>query len=328
MTTTSLGMPGRLPEPPPTGLPTWKRAWDTALYGPDGFFRREAPAAHFRTSVHVSPLFAQAVVSLAHAEGLDTVVDIGAGRGELLTAIRRIEPELDLLGVEVAARPADLDEAIAWTTALPASVDGLVVANEWLDDIPCHVVEVDDDGDVRVVHVDPSTGEETLGASVAHSSVPSSLGGWLDRWWPLDRRRPGSRAEIGTTRDAAWSDVVRRVGHGLAVAIDYGHLRDARPPYGSLRSYRLGREVDVLPDGSRDVTAHVAVDSVAAAVGGQIRCQRDLLPELGVAASMPDRDRARTDPAGYLEDLQRAGEAAELVAPGGLGDFWWILTRR
>ena len=320
-------MPRRLPERPPTDLPTWKRAWDTALYGPDGFFRREAPAAHFRTSVHASSLFAQAVVSLAHQERLDTVVDIGAGRGELLTAIRRIDPGLDLLGVEIAARPAGLDEAIAWTTALPASVDGLVVANEWLDDIPCHVVQVDDDGDVRVVHVDPATGEETLGASVDHSSVPSSLGGWLDRWWPLDHRDPGSRAEIGTTRDNAWSDVVRRIGHGLAVAIDYGHLGDARPPYGSLRSYRRGRQVAVLPDGSRDVTAHVAVDSVAASVGGVLRRQRDLLAELGVTATMPDREVASADPAGYLEDVSRAGEAAELLGRGGLGDFWWILMR-
>jgi len=328
VTTTSLGMPRRLPEPPPTDLPTWKRAWDTALYGRDGFFRREAPAAHFRTSVHASPLFARALVSLAHEEGLDTVVDIGAGRGELLTEILRVDPALELLGVEVASRPRGLHDAIAWTTALPESVDGLVVANEWLDDIPCHVVEVDDDGDVRVVHVDPATGAETLGASVGDSSVPSSLGGWLNHWWPLDRRQPGSRAEVGTTRNTAWSDVVRRVEHGLAVAVDYCHLRDARPPYGSLRSYRRGRQVDVLPDGSRDVTAHVAVDSVAAAVGGEIRRQRDVLRDLGVSATPPNRDRAATDPAGYLEELSRADEAAELLAPDGLGDFCWVLTRR
>jgi SAM-dependent MidA family methyltransferase len=321
-------MPRRLPEPPPTDLPTWRRAWDTALYGPDGFFRREAPAAHFRTSVHASPLFAGALVSLAHEEGLDTVVDIGAGRGELLAEIRRLDPGLDLLGVEVASRPPGLDGAIAWTTALPERVEGLVVANEWLDDIPCHVVQVGDDGDVHVVHVDPATGEEALGASVGHSSVPSSLGEWLERWWPLDRRQPGSRAEVGTTRDAAWSDVVRRVTRGLAVAVDYGHLRGARPPYGSLRSYRRGREVDVLPDGSRDVTAHVAVDSVATAVGAEIRRQREALRDLGVSTRQPGPDRATTDPAGYLEDLTKVDEAAELLARDGLGDFWWVLTRR
>lgn len=320
---TSLGIPAL---PPPTSQPTWKQAWDAALYGPDGFFRREAPAAHFRTSVHASPLFARALVRMTREAGLDTVVDIGAGRGELLAAMHALDPGLDLLGVEVAARPADLAPGIAWTTALPESVEGLVVANEWLDDIPCHVVEVDDEGVPRVVHVDPATGEESLGRPLGHEQVPGALAGWLERWWPLDAREPGTRAEVGTSRDAAWADVVGRVTRGVAVAVDYGHTRADRPPFGSLRSYRDGREVDVLADGSRDVTAHVAVDAVAAAADGELRRQRDALRALGVDGSRPDLDRATSDPAGYVRALAGATEAAELTARGGLGDFWWVVT--
>ncbi|HEU4513570.1 MAG TPA: hypothetical protein VFR87_10740, partial [Nocardioidaceae bacterium] len=82
----SLGLP---PMPPPTTDPPWKKAWDAALYGPGGFFRRESAAAHFRTSVHASPLFARAVVELARRAGLDTIVDVGAGRGELLREAHR-----------------------------------------------------------------------------------------------------------------------------------------------------------------------------------------------------------------------------------------------
>src|SRR5688500_1281762 len=242
--TTSLGMPAM---PPPTTAPTWKNAWDAALYGPDGFFRRESPAAHFRTSVHASPLFAAALVELVHRAGLDTVVDIGAGRGELLSQIHDLDPSLTLLGVEVAARPTGLPPEIGWTSALPETVDGLVVANEWLDNIPCHVVEVDETGTPRVVHVDPATGEETLGAALGDASVPRGLSAWCAQWWPLDPAEPGLRAEVGTTREAAWADVVRRVGHGIAVAVDYGHLGTGRPPFGSLRSYLHGHEVDVLP---------------------------------------------------------------------------------
>ena len=38
---------------------------DRALYGPDGFFVSGAgPAAHFRTSVHASPVFAAALLRL------------------------------------------------------------------------------------------------------------------------------------------------------------------------------------------------------------------------------------------------------------------------
>lgn len=320
---TPLGMPAL---PPPTTAPTWKSAWDAALYGAEGFFRRHSPAAHFRTSVHASPLFARAVVRLVRAAGLDTVVDIGAGRGELLREVHAIAPDLDLLAVEVARRPDDLPAPIAWTTALPESVDGLVIANEWLDNIPTHVVEVSPSGRVHVVHVDPATGEESLGQPLDHSTVPGSLAAWLERWWPLDASEPGTRAEVGTSRDAAWADVVRRVTRGIAVAVDYGHTRADRPPFGSLRSYRDGSEIDVLPDGSRDVTAHVAVDALAAAVGGTVTSQRTALRSLGVSGQRPDLALATSDPAGYLSSLATATEATELTAPGGLGDFAWVVT--
>ena len=322
---TSLGMPA---VPPPTSAPTWKQAWDAALYGADGFYRRESPAAHFRTSVHVSPLFARAVARMAREAGLDTVVDVGAGRGELLTALHEADPGLQLLGVEVAARPAGLAPVIAWTTALPEAVEGLVVANEWLDNVPCHVVEVDPEGVLRVVHVDPATGSESRGSALADRAVPASLSAWLEWWWPLEGREPGLRAEVGTSRDAAWAEVVGRVTRGVAVAVDYGHTRETRPPFGSLRSYRAGHEVDVRPDGSCDVTAHVAVDAVAARVGGVVRRQRDVLAELGVDGALPDPGRADADPASYLRDLGSASEAAELTDPGGLGSFSWVVTHR
>jgi SAM-dependent MidA family methyltransferase len=312
--------------PPPTTDPPWKNAWDAALYGPGGFFRRESPAAHFRTSVHASPLFAQALVRLARDAGLDTIVDVGAGRGELLEEAHRVDPSLTLLGVEVAPRPAELPEAVGWTSALPESVDGLVVANEWLDNIPCHLVEVDPAGTPRIVHVDPTTGRETLGASLGDRVVPTALAAWCERWWPVAGREPGTRAEVGTTRDAAWADVVRRVTRGIALAVDYGHTAPGRPPFGTLRSYQHGQEVDVLADGSRDVTADVAVDAVAARVGGKVVSQRDALRTLGVSGARPEPAMATSDPSGYVRALSRAGEAAELTDAGGLGGFWWVLS--
>jgi SAM-dependent MidA family methyltransferase len=322
---TSLGMP---PMPPPTTDPPWKKAWDAALYGPGGFFRRESPVAHFRTSVHASPLFAQALVELAHRAGLDTIVDVGAGRGELLAAAHRIDPSLTLLGVEVAPRPSELPAAVDWSPALPVEVDGLVVANEWLDNIPCHVVEVDPSGTSRVLHVDPATGRETLGAALTDRAVPAGLAAWCDRWWPLGDAPSGTRAEVGTTRDEAWADVAGRVTRGLAVAVDYGHTARSRPPFGTLRSYLHGREVDVLPDGSRDVTAHVAVDAVAARSDGTVLRQREALRALGLSGARPELALATEDPPGYVRALSRAGEAAELTDEAGLGGFSWVLTRR
>lgn len=292
----------------------WRSVWEQALYGDDGFFRRSRPAAHFRTSAHVA-LFAEAVAELARRTSAGTVVDLGAGGGELLIALHQHLPGVRLVGVELAPRPAALPHEIAWETALPGRIDGLLIANEWLDNVPCDVVEVDPAGVLRQVLVDPSTGDEQLGEPYAHP--------WLDDWWPLTE--PGQRAEVGAVRDAAWADAAARVT-GTAVAIDYGHRRDDRPPFGSLRSYRDGREVDVVPDGSRDVTADVAVDSVAPAAGATVLRQRDALTRLGVDGARPPLDLAGTDPAAYVRALSRSGEAGELLARGGLGDFWWIIT--
>ncbi|KAA1397149.1 SAM-dependent methyltransferase [Aeromicrobium ginsengisoli] len=291
----------------------WREAWERALYAEGGFFRTSRPAEHFRTSVHI-PAFAGAIAEVVRRTGARQVVDLAAGGGELLTALQPLI-DVELVGVELAARPADLPESIAWQPALPDHVDGLLIANEWLDNIPCDVVELDDEGVVREVLVDPVTGEETHGN--AYDSA------WLREWWPLVE--PGDRAEVGETRDAAWADAVSRVT-GTAIAIDYGHTRDDRPPFGSLRSYADGREVDVVPDGSRDVTAHVAVDSVAATTGATLIRQADALARLGLDGARPALELAHSDPGAYVRALSAAGEAGELMASGGLGDFWWLVT--
>ena len=292
----------------------WRDAWQDALYGPAGFFIHSRPTDHFRTSVTSSDVFAAAIAQLVREAGLTAVVDLGAGGGELLARLHDIDPTLRLTGVEVAGRP-DLPDDIVWTDELPTTVDGLLIAHEWLDNIPCDVVEVDDDGVVRLVEVDPDSGVEQLGGPVESD--------WLDRWWPLDE--PGTRAEIGAPRDDAWADAVGRV-HGIALAVDYGHLSDARPPFGTLTSFAHGQEVDVVPDGSRDVTAHVAVDAVAARTGATLVRQRDALAELGVDGTRPPLDLATADPPAYVAALARASESAELRARGGWGDFWWLTT--
>lgn len=310
----------------------WREAAERALYGPGGFFLRpEGPAGHFRTSVHASPLFAGAVARLlarvAGELGTDelALVDVGAGRGELLTGVlAALPPGLRVrpYGVERAARPAGLDPRIVWTDRVPDGERGLLFANEWLDNVPVDVAQADEDGAVRRVEV-RADGTERLGAVVTGPDAE-----WLERWWPL--REPGERAEIGRPRDEAWAGAVGALAAGTAVAVDYAHLWDARPPFGTLAAFREGREVAPVPDGSRDLTAHVALDACAAAVPGpaaSIVTQREALRELGVSGGRPPLALASSDPAGYVRALAAAGEAAELTAPGGLGDFLWLLQR-
>jgi len=301
------------------------------LYGPAGFFTRATtgPSQHFRTSVHASPLFAGALLrlvervdaALGHPKAFD-LVDVGAGRGELLATLWQLLPEslaerARLTAVEVAPRPAGLDPAIVWGTDIPGGIHGLLIATEWLDNVPLDVADVDDHGRLRKVLVDPATGAESLGGTIDAADLF-----WLSRWWPA----PG-RAEIGWTRDAAWADAVGRVRRGCALAVDYGHLRARRPALGTLTGFRGGRQVAPVPDGSCDVTAHVAMDAVAVAAGTPYRMstQREALKALGVDGGRPPIDLARRDPAGYVRALAAAGAAAELIEPAGLGGHWWLL---
>ncbi|MDG4806615.1 SAM-dependent methyltransferase [Micromonospora sp. WMMD1120] len=393
----------------------WRDAMSGALYGAGGFFvAGTGPADHFRTSVHASPAFATALLrlltqvdrALGHPSRLD-VVDVGAGRGELLLALTGLavgvsgepahsgrsgfippwsgSPEtptpttsarlslaerVRFTAVEYAPRPENLPQKINWTAEIPDGITGLLIATEWLDNVPLDTA-VHTEAGWRYLLVDPETGAETIGEHVTAEDHD-----WLARWWPhtstaanSDRTAPSTapdttsgsesgfgaarpaqgssltarsrsdcpetphrhhRAEIGRTRDEAWASAVQKMERGLAVAVDYGHLRAGRPVDGTLTGYRDGRQVHPIPDGSSDVTAHVAMDSVASAGAAVARCayslvsQRKALRALGADGGRPPLSLAGTDPAGYVRALAAASTVAELTDPAGLGGHWWL----
>jgi SAM-dependent MidA family methyltransferase len=310
---------------------TIRSAWDEALYGTDGFYAAQQPRDHFRTSVHASPLFAQALLTYARDAGLGTVIDLGAGSGELLTQLHALGSDLNLLGVDVRDRPPWLALPVDWRRLGPdepwsdivadISADALVVANEVLDNVPCPVVERDRHDVVRYVEVDLESGAQRLGAAASDSDTR-----WLDTWWPLGPA--GERAEIGIAREQRWADLCQALTVGRCVAIDYGHQRTERPAGGTLSSYRSGRQFAATFDGAHDVTAHVAVDALAAAVEGELHQQRAILHGLGIRGSRPDLALASTAPSDYVRSLALASAAAELTASPGLGDFWWVATSK
>ncbi|MFJ6661129.1 SAM-dependent methyltransferase [Streptomyces sp. NPDC091377] len=338
------GASGGVPEPGPRGEDGGPRGWRAAtreaLYGPHGFYRRpEGPAGHFRTSVHASPLFAGAVARLLERvdaalgrPGRLDLVDMGAGRGELIAGVLDALPasvaaRTRAYGVEIAGRPQGLDPLIEWRATPPQGVTGLLFANEWLDNVPVEVAEVDGAGVPRLVLVG-ADGTERLGGPVTGADAD-----WLARWWPLPAE-PGLRAEIGLPRDTAWAAAVASVSRGLAVAVDYAHTADTRPPFGTLTAFRAGHETRPVPDGSCDITAHVALDACAAAgtrdgrvpaEGGRVLRQREVLRGLGVTGGRPPLSLATSDPTAYVRALANAGEAAELTAESGLGDFGWLI---
>jgi SAM-dependent MidA family methyltransferase len=313
-----------------------------ALYGPDGFFSRpDQPGStgHFRTSAHASPLFATAMLrfvvavdeALGRPDPLD-VVDVGAGRGDLLRRLAMLAPaylqsRLRLTAIEVAGRPDDLPPGITWRADPPPanSVRGLLLATEWLDNVPLDIAGVDDAGRLHYLLVDLETGGERTGGALEPPDVD-----WVDRWWggPWE---PGVRIELGSPRDEAWAGAVGALDRGVALTVDYGHVSGSRPPWGTLTAYHEGRVTSTVPDGSRDLTAHVAIDSVAAA-GARVAgaravmiTQRAALRALGLDGARPPLDLAATDPAGYVRALSAATQAAELTDPDGLGGHFWLI---
>ncbi|MET7807420.1 SAM-dependent methyltransferase [Micromonospora chersina] len=351
----------------------------TALYGPDGFFvSGPGPAAHFRTSVHASPVLASCLARLVAALDLELgqpawfdVVDVGAGRGELLRSLSvavgasreptgptsagsspaapaPLAQRVRLVAVEKAPRPDDLPPEIEWVDEIPQGITGLLVATEWLDNVPLDIAVHTPEG-WRYLLVNPTTGEESTGNPVSPEDAD-----WLNQWWPspsptaplikefasemgpesdakLLINGAGGRGEVGRSRDEAWVDALGRLDRGLALGVDYGHLRSGRPVGGTLTGYRGGRQVSPVPDGSCDVTAHVAMDSVASAGERVARCaytlvsQREGLRALGADGGRPPLSLASRDPVGYLRALAAASAVAELTDPAGLGGHWWLL---
>lgn len=307
---------------------TWSRAWRSASRQ---FWGAHDPAHHFTTSAGV--LLAERLCEVVRTtdEHLGspshfTVVDLGAGDGGLLAAIRERCPELQerarWIGVDVRAisRPGVEGRIAELPCDLPeAPICGVVMAHEWLDEVPCDVIERDGHGRDRLVLVEGDA--EVLGPALSDLEACAALGvdadstrTWLARWWPL--REPGDRAEIGATRDAAWRWMTGLVGRGVALATDYGHVRAERRTThrrGTLRAYRHGQVCPPRVDGSVGITADVSVDSCMAAVtGSTLTTQRHAL------------DGMSTGPLSSPAALERHFDLIRLRDPAGLGRFHWL----
>ena len=93
--------------------------------------------------------------------------------------------------------------------------------------------------------------------------------------------------------------------------------------HGTLTGYRDGAVVAPIPDGTCDITAHVALDACAeagrraGAISTGLSTQRDALGALGVTGTRPPIDLAHADPPGYLRALARASEEGELIDAEG-----------
>ncbi|MBU6245467.1 MAG: SAM-dependent methyltransferase [Actinomycetales bacterium] len=269
---------------------SWQQAWEETLTGPAAFYLREPPERHFSTDAmdgsSARHLAAYLAAMLEHGPDVVTIVDVGAGNGSLARDLRERAGDPDrvqAICVDLRPRPAGLDSAITWVQADARTmsleslgispIEGMLIAHELLDDVPCEWIECDADGTPHAVVVEQD-GSTRLGPALDDQDACAALGidaagirDWLEAWWPT--RVPFGRCEPGLTRDATWARLTGMMRRGLAVAFDYGHVRSERMSGswdgGTITGYRHGRVVSPNPDGSCNITAHVSLDAVAAA---------------------------------------------------------------
>jgi SAM-dependent MidA family methyltransferase len=129
---------------------------------------------------------------------------------------------------------------------------------------------------------------------------------------------------------------LKAAGGGTLLAVDYALAeqvaeRPWRHPEGTLVGYRGGRQVEPVPDGCSDLTSHVCLQAVAAAgeaagaITEQVATQAEGLRALGVAAA--PAGPIPVDGAGILARLALRSQLAEVLDPGGLGGFGWLIQR-
>ena len=302
---------------------------ELALYHPSlGFYESGGSAGRsgdFLTSPEVGPLFGAVLARALDAWWVDlgepapfTVVEAGAGRGALATAVLAAAP---------ACRPALRYVAVERSAALrgqhPAGVEsvaglpeepfvGVVLANELLDNLPFGLLERQAGGWAEV----------KVDAGLTEVLVPAGAGPELDA--PAGARIPVQRAARTWVEEAC-----RLVERGRVVAIDYADVTEslARRPWTEwVRTYRgHGRGTHPLADlGRQDITCEVAVDQLPPATAD--RSQADFLRAFGID-ELAAEARAAWHERAHIGDLQalvarsRVHEAAALTDETGLGAF-------
>ena len=307
-----------------------------ALYGPRGFYTsggRAGRRGDFITSPEVGPLFGAVVANYLDAEWRRigcpdpyTVADAGAGPGTLARAVLAAEPDcsaaLRYVAVDVsesqrAMHPAEV-ESVAELPDGP--FDGVIIANELLDNVPFRLAVYDDGW------------REAFVARQSDGRFVEELGPRLD---PVPVVLPpsahlGARAPLQTAARAWVDDARRRLASGSLVVIDYASASTAslalRPWREWLRTYRTHERGGhyLSEPGTQDITVDVAIDQLPEP--DAVRTQAQWLHLHGIADLVDEgrrhweRHAARPD-VRALRMRSRIAEAEALLAPDGLGGF-------
>ncbi len=308
-----------------------------ALYAPGlGYYTAGATklgfGGDFVTAPEMSPFFGAALADAFVGLGAAHVLELGAGSGKLardfLAASNGVHSYTIL---EVSADLRDRQQSmltgqkIVWLDALPEQIDGLVIANEVLDAVPCEIVRFHDNRyeQARVA---------VQGESFSWSWQPLLHGALLDaaklRIPPIE----GYTTELNLEAEALVATLAARLSHGVLCFIDYGFPR--REYYLPDRStgtlachYQQRVHFDpLILAGLQDITAHVDFTAMAeAGVDGgasviSYSTQAQFLLHAGLLQRLESYEFAR--------DAQRAtafGAVQKLLSPAEMGELFKVL---
>ena len=316
----------------------FERFMELALYGAEGFYTKVGGGSagrrgDFITSPEVGPLFGVVIARYLDAEWERigrperfAVIDAGAGPGTLARSVRAARPAcleaLDYVAVEVSpAQRRRHPDGVRSTDRLPVEpIDGVVIANELLDNLPFRLVVFDDGW--REAYVDlASDGRfvEVLSGpfDVTPSVLPASA--------PFGARAPLVDRAAEFVRAAH-----RLVRAGSVVALDYGTpitpMLVGRPWREWLRTYRGNERGDhyLTAPGTQDITIDVPIDQLPEP--DAVRAQAQFLQRWGIDDLVEEGKRVWAEQAARpgLEAMtmrSRISEAEALLDPSGLGAF-------
>lgn len=325
-----------------SGAIPFERFMHLALYGEQGFYTRADGGSagrrgDFLTSPEVGPLFGAIVARMLDAEWARlgrpdpfTVVDLGAGPGTLARAVHAAAPAcreaMHYVAVELSpAQRARHPEHVASVAAVDelgaaASLDGVVIANEVLDNVPFQLVVFDGGWREAFVVLD-GHGDLVERLSAPFDTAPLVL--------PATAAH-GARAPLVGGAGGLVAAARTLLRSGTVVVVDYGVARTAelalRPWRDWLRTYRDNERAGhyLANPGEQDITADVPVDQLPA--HDTLRTQAQWLARWGIDDLVAEgkqvwSERAARPDLEALRMRSRVSESEALLDPSGLGAF-------